>query len=66
SWIIAAIAAGAALGVMLAGLAIDDSGARAGLLVAVGGGGIAVASLVLGAPALRHPHTQPDLAGTGP
>jgi MFS family permease len=63
SWILAAISAGAALGVLLAGLAIDAEGARAGLLVAVGGGGLAVASLVLGAPALGRPYRATKLAG---
>ncbi len=65
SWILAAISAGAALGVLLAGVAIDEAGARAGLLVAVGGGGLAVASLVLGAPALRRPYRAAELAGAG-
>ena len=63
TWILAAISAGAALGVLLAGLAIDAEGARAGLLVAVGGGGWAVASLVLGAPALRRPYRAAGLSG---
>lgn len=65
SWILAAIAAGAALGVLLAGLAIDADGARAGLLVAVGGGGLAVVSLVLGAPALRRPYQAAETDAVG-
>ncbi|MBA3415852.1 MAG: hypothetical protein H0U10_11575, partial [Chloroflexia bacterium] len=62
TWILAAISAGAALGVLLAGLAIDAEGARAGLLVAVGGGGLAVASLVLGAPELGRPYRGAEVA----
>jgi MFS family permease len=63
TWILAAISAGAALGVALAGIAIDADGARAGLLVAVGGGALAVASLVLGAPALRRPRAVMERTG---
>ena len=63
TWIIAAISAGAALGVGVGGIAIEAAGARAGLFIAVAGGGLAVASLVLGAPALRRPMAAMERIG---
>jgi len=62
AWLLAAISAGAALGVGLAGLAIDAAGARAGLLVAVAGAGLALACLLLGASALRRPAAEAEPA----
>jgi MFS family permease len=62
SWIIAGISLGAALGAMFGGMAIDASGARAGLLVSFGGGTLAFLSLLLGAKILSRPYPGHELA----
>lgn len=63
TWILSAIAAGAAGGTVLSGVAIDALDARAGLLIAVAGGALAVACLVLGAPALHRPQAVVERTG---